>query len=344
MKAVFGKSPCGKEVYLYTLKNKNGVEIQIANYGGIVHSLKVPDVKGGFEDILLGFNDFNGYLSPENPYFNCIIGRVGNRLGNAKFTLNGKEYKLAVNDGKNHLHGGIKAFDKVVWDVKEISTDEGTGLELSYYSPDGEENYPGNLQVKVTYILTDQNEFKIKYLAETDQATPVNLTHHAYFNLCGNTKRDVLEHEVQINASKFTEVDANLIPTGTNPPVEGTAFDFRKVKNIGKDIKNAGMGYDHNFVIDGEGLRKIAEVIEPVSKRKMEVFSTSIGVQFYTGNFLNEKILGKKANGYQKHDGFCLETQYFPDSPNIPSFPSCILQPGQKFEEETIFRFSIATK
>jgi len=199
------------------------------------------------------------------------------------------------------------------------------------------------LQVKVTYILTDKNEFKIKYLAETDKATPVNLTHHAYFNFCGNKKQNVLGHLVQLNASKYTEVDAESIPVGTNPSVEGTPFDFRKTKSIGTDIKAIGLGYDHNFVVDGKGLRKVAEVVEPESKIKMDVFSTSVGVQFYTGNYLNDKIIGKKANGYQKHDGFCLETQFFPDSPNQVTFPSCILQPGQKFEEETIYQFSVVS-
>lgn len=341
MKTVFGKSQSGKEVYLYTLKNKNGVEIQITNYGGIVHSLLVPDKNGKFEDILLGFNDLDGYLSSENPYFNCLIGRFGNRLAKAHFALDGKEYHLAVNNGPNHLHGGIKGFDKVVWDAKEFNSEEGMALELNYFSPDGEEGYPGNLKVKVIYILTDKNEFKIKYQAETDKATPVNLTHHAYFNFSSDKKQNILGHLIQLNASKYTQVDEDSIPIGVNSAVEGTPFDFRKMKSIGADIAGAGLGYDHNYVLDGEGLRKVAEVVEPESKRKMEVYTTSIGVQFYTGNYLNEKILGKKANGYQKHDGFCLETQFFPDSPNQASFPSCILRPGQKFEEETIYQFSV---
>jgi aldose 1-epimerase len=339
MKEVFGQCPDGKEVFLYTLKNKNGIEIKITNFGGIVHSLKIPDKDGKFEDILLGFKDFKGYLGSENPYFNCLVGRFGNRIANAKFSLEGKEYLLAANDGPNHLHGGKKGFDKVVWNVKE--TNKSNELELSYFSPDGEEGYPGNLQVDVTYILTDKNEFIIKYLAKTDKTTPVNLTHHAYFNFSGNAKTDVLGHLVKIEASNYTEVNANLVPTGKNPPVEGTPFDFRKLKSIGHDIKNTTAGYDHNFVLNGKGLRKIAEVIEPLSKRKMEVFSTSIGVQFYTGNFLNNKILGKKEGGYKIHDGFCLETQYFPDSPNIPAFPSCLLHPGEKFEQQTIYLFSV---
>jgi aldose 1-epimerase len=341
MKEVFGVCPDGIEVYLFTLKNKNGIEIKITNFGGIVHSLKIPDKDGKFEDILLGFKDFKGYLGSENPYFNCLIGRFGNRIANAKFSLEGKEYLLAVNDGPNHLHGGKKGFDKVVWKAKEIAKSESNELELSYFSPDGEEAYPGNLQVDVTYILTDKNEFIIKYLAKTDKTTPVNLTHHAYFNFSGNAKTDVLDHLVKIDASNYTEVNANLVPTGKNPPVEGTPFDFRKMKSIGHDIKNTPAGYDHNFVLNGKGLRKIAEVIEPLSKRKMEVFTTSIGVQFYTGNFLNDKILGKKEGGYKIHDGFCLETQYFPDSPNIPSFPSCLLHPGEKFEQQTIYQFSV---
>jgi aldose 1-epimerase len=337
MKEIFGLLPDGKEVNLYTLTNKNGIEVKIANFGGLIHSIKTPDKDGNFEDILLGFKNLEGYLSAENPYFNCLIGRFGNRIANGKFSLNGKEYKLAANDDVNHLHGGLKGFDKVIWDAVEIKN----GLELSYFSADGEEGYPGNLKVKVIYLLTDDNELVIRYFAETDAATPVNLTHHAYFNLTGNTKRDVLDHQVMIDALKYTEINDKLIPTGQNPLVEGTAFDFRKFKAIGKDIKSIGLGYDHNFVLEGSGLRKIAEAIEPQSKRKMEVYTTSIGVQFYTGNFLTEKVKGKKAGGYQKHDGFCLETQFFPDSPNIPSFPSCILQPGEQFKQETIYKFSI---
>ena len=339
MKKVFGKSPDGKEVYLFTLKNKNGVEIQVTNFGGIVHSLKVPDYAGKLDDILLGFNDFEGYLSSENPYFNSIIGRFGNRIGKGRFNLDGKEYHLAINNGPNHLHGGIKGFDKVVWDAEEILTAEDTGLVLNYLSSDGEENYPGNLKVRVIYLLSENNEFIIRYYAETDQATPVNLTHHAYFNLDG--KDNVLGHQVQINASKYTSVDKDLIPTGENPDVDGTPFDFRKLKPIGLHIEAIGMGYDHNFVLDGSGLRKVAEVVEPQSKRKMEVFTTSPGMQFYTGNYLNENILGKKQGGYHKHDAFCFETQFFPDSPNKPMFPSCILRPGEKFEQETRYKFSV---
>jgi aldose 1-epimerase len=340
MEEIFGHGLINEKVYLFTLKNKNGLEIKISNYGGIVHSFLVPDKDGHFEDILLGFDDFKGYLSPENPYFGCLVGRVANRISNSKFVLDGKEYKLAKNEGENHLHGGVKSFDKVIWDVNEISDNEETGIELSYLSPDGEEGYPGNLQVKVTYILSDNNEFKIKYLAETDKDTPVNLTHHAYFNLCGNAKRNVLDHAILINASSYTEIDNNSLPTGHNLGVEGTPFDFRKMKAIGRDILSISNGYDHNFVIDGKGLKKAAEVIESQSKRKMEVFTTSLGVQFYTGNYLNPAVIGKNGKAYQKHDGFCLETQYFPDAINIPNFPSCLLIPKSKFEEETIYKFS----
>jgi aldose 1-epimerase len=341
MKEYFGKNACGNEAYLYTLRNTNGMLVKISNYGGIVHTMSIPDKDGNFDDILLGCKDFDGYLSPENPYFNCIVGRVCNRVSNAGFRLDGVFYRLAANAGPNQLHGGLKGFDKVFWDVSEFSTDNGSGLEFTYLSPDGEEGYPGNLKVKVTYLLTDANEFVITYRAETDKATPVNLTHHAYFNLLGQNKGSILDHQLKVWASAYTETDENLIPTGTICNVDHTPFDFRQMKSIGLDIEETGIGYDFNFVLDGTGMRKVAELIEPVSKRKMEVLTDSPGMQLYTGNFLNTGIKAKQNGGYQKHEGLCLETQYFPDSPNIAAFPNCILRPGKTFKHQTIYRFSI---
>jgi aldose 1-epimerase len=331
-------------VQLFTLKNSKGVEAAITNYGGIVVSLKTPDKAGNFADIVLGFDSPEGYKQ-ENPYFGAIIGRYGNRIAKGRFTLNGAEYKLATNNGENALHGGLKGFDKVLWDVVSSSD---KSLELKYVSADGEEGYPGTLTAIVRYTLTDDNELRIDYTATTDKDTVVNLTNHSYFNLAGEGSGDVLGHNVQIHASRFTPVDAGLIPTGELKPVAGTPFDFRQPHAIGERINASdeqitrGKGYDHNFVLDGEmgNLRPAARVTEPKSGRVMEVSTTEPGVQFYTGNFLDGTVKGKGGKAYPFRSGFCLETQHFPDSPNQPSFPTTTLKPGQTHNSTTVYKFS----
>ncbi len=343
-KQAFGKTGTGDQVELYTLTNSKGVAVAITNYGGIIVSLKVPDRTGKIADVVLGYDALDAYVK-QNPYFGAIVGRYGNRIGKAKFTLNGVEYKLAPNNGENSLHGGNKGFDKVLWTAKPI--DDGKGLELTYLSKDGEEGFPGNLAVTVIYSLNDENELKIDYRATTDKDTVVNLTNHSYFNLAGQGEGDVLGHQVTINADRFTPVDSGLIPTGELKPVENTPFDFRTPHAIGARINQndeqlaLGKGYDHNFVINrsSEGLVLAARVTEPVSGRVMEVLTTEPGVQFYTGNFLDGTIRGKGGKVYQQRYGFCLETQHFPDSPNKPSFPSVVLRPGQTYHSTTIYRF-----
>lgn len=340
----FGKTDTGEQVELYTLTNSKGVAAAITNYGGILVSLKVPDRAGQLADVVLGFDALDGYLKA-HPYFGAIIGRYGNRIAKARFTLNGVEYQLARNEGENSLHGGIKGFDKAVWTAKEI--DGGKGLELTYLSKDGEEGFPGNLAVTVTYSLNDENELKIDYAATTDKDTVVNLTNHSYFNLAGQGEGDVLGHVVTINADRFTPVDAKLIPTGELRPVEGTPFDFRSPRGIGERINDKdeqlvlGKGYDHNFVLNrtGEGLALAARVVEPKTGRVMEVLTTEPGMQFYTGNFLDGTITGKGGKVYRQRYGFCLETQHFPDSPNKPEFPSVVLKPGEQYRSTTIYRF-----
>ncbi len=340
-KEVLGKTD-GKQIFLYTLKNKNGMTVKITNYGGIVTSLLVPDKNGKFDDVVLGFDNLDDYLEG-HPYFGAIIGRYGNRIANGKFMLNGEEYDLAINNGNNHLHGGIKGFDKVIWNTKKMQKMDAVGLRMSYFSEDGEEGYPGNLGVVIIYSLTNKNELMIRYQATTDKATPVNLTHHSYFNLAGAGNGDILKHELMINADKYTIVNDELIPTGELINVKGTPFDFTSSKKIGKEISNVEGGYDHNFVLNnysGE-IRKVVEVFDPISGRKMEVFTSEPGVQFYTGNFLDGTEIGKNNKVYKKHYGFCLETQHFPDSPNQPDFPSTILNPGEVYSHKTIYQFSV---
>ncbi len=343
-KQSFGKTETGDQVELYTLTNSKGVAAAITNYGGILVSLKVPDRAGKLADVVLGHDELDNYKA-KSPYFGAIVGRYGNRIGKAKFTLNGIEYKLARNDGENSLHGGIKGFDKALWNAKEI--DGGKGLELTYLSKDGEEGFPGNLAVTVIYSLNDENELKIDYSATTDKDTVVNLTNHSYFNLAGQGEGDVLGHQVTINADRFTPVDAGLIPTGELKPVEGTPFDFRTPHTIGARINDKdeqlalGRGYDHNFVINrtAEGLIAAVRVSEPKTGRVMEVLTTEPGVQFYTGNFLDGTITGKGGKVYQQRYGFCFETQHFPDSPNKPGFPSVVLKPGGRYHTTTLYRF-----
>lgn len=339
----FGKLPDDKEVSKYTLTNKNGMSVSIINYGGTVVSLMAPDKTGKMEDVVLGFDSLSQYET-SSPYFGCLVGRFGNRIAKGKFSLDGKEYTLAVNNGVNHLHGGLKGFDKVLWNV-EVPADS-SSLKLSYTSPDGDEGYPGTLTMEVIYSLTDDNELKIDYMATTDKKTVVNLTHHSYFNLAG--KGDILSHELKINADKFLPVDSTLIPTGEQALVDGTPFDFKNSTVIGSRINNDdqqlkfGGGYDHCWVLNGGGLRNVATLSEKNSGRIMEVFTTEPGMQFYSGNFLDGTLKGKNGNVYGHRNGLCLETQHFPDSPNKSEFPSVVLEPGQTFKSTTVYKFSVA--
>jgi len=340
-KESFGQTPDGKQVDLYTLTNTGGIRARIISFGAILVSLEVPDRNGNLADITLGFDKLDGYLG-EHPYFGGIIGRYANRIGKAKFRLDGVEYKLAANNDENHLHGGIKGFDKKVWKFEDIGvTTEGAMVKLSYISEDGEEGYPGNLACSVIYTLTEDDELKISYEAETDKKTVVNLTNHSYFNLAGQGSGDILGHEMMINADKYTVVDEGLIPTGENRNVKGTPMDFTTPMTIGSRIAQVEGGYDHNYVLNSGGgsLTLAAKVQEPTSGRIMEIYTDQPGVQFYTGNFLDGSITGKAGKVYKKHYGFCLETQHFPDSPNKPDFPSVILQPGQKYATTTVHKF-----
>lgn len=350
------KSDFGKlgdtTVSLFTLTNANDMELSITNYGGTITKIIVPDKDGNMEDVTLGFDDLEGYTSQtyltENPFFGALIGRFGNRIGGAKFTIDGAEYKLTANNGPNQLHGGQKGFDKVVWEAEEFQTENEVGVKLRYVSKDMEEGYPGNLTVDVTYTLNNDNELKIAYEASTDKKTVVNLTNHAYFNLSGNAKRDILDHKVMINADSFTPVDQTLIPTGEIQPVKGTPFDFTEPVAVGKRINDDnpqikyGQGYDHNWVLNGEAgeMRLAATVLDSVSGRFMEVFTTEPGIQFYSGNFLNGRLTGKGVK-YDQRFGLCLETQHFPDSPNQPNFPSVELAPGETYSTQTAYKFSV---
>lgn len=345
----FGKDKNGATVQIYTLKNASGVEARITNYGATLVSLKTPDRKGSLGDIVLGFDSVDGYTqNPPPPYFGATIGRYGNRIGGAKFALDGKTYTLDKNDGANSLHGGAHGFDKVVWTAKPSSSDAGQSLTLSYLSKDGEGGYPGNLSVTVTYTLTPSNELRIHYTATTDQDTVVNLTNHSYFNLSGPGSGDILDHIVTINADRFTPVDAGLIPTGELRDVAGTPFDFRQPHAVGERINSddqqikLGRGYDHNWILNrsGSGVQFAARVADPKSGRVLEVLTDQPGLQFYTGNFLDGTFKGKGGLPYQHRGALCLETQHYPDSPNHPDFPSTELKPGQTFDSTTVFRFS----
>jgi aldose 1-epimerase len=344
---VFGTTPEGQEVQLFTLTNTNGMEVRVISYGGTIISLKAPDRNGDLGDIVLGYDNLQAYLDG-SPYFGSIIGRYGNRIGRARFELDGQTYALAANDGENHLHGGMIGFDKVVWSGETFHGDEGVGVVFSYTSPDGEEGYPGTLDVQVTYTLTNANEVRVDYLATTDQATPVNLTQHSYFNLEDAGASDILGHELVIAADAYTPVDGTLIPTGEIAPVEGTPFDFREPHSIGERIDaddpqlGFGGGYDHNWVLNGTpagGMTLAARVYEPTTGRTLEILTTEPGIQFYSGNFLDGTLTGKDGVVYQHRTGFCLETQHYPDSPNKPDFPSTILRPGEEYRTQTVFRF-----
>lgn len=340
-KAAWGSTD-GKDVALYTLTNSKGTEVKITNYGGIVTSWTVPDKAGNRSSIVVGFDSLSGYLA-KPPYFGALIGRYGNRIAKGKFTLNGTTYTLATNNGANHLHGGNKGFDKVVWDAS-IPDSSKPSLQLTYVSKDGEEGYPGNLTVTVHYTLTDDDELKIEYDATTDKATPVNLTNHSYFNLTGTTANTILDHTLQIDADNYTPVDTTLIPTGEIKPVKGTPFDFTKAEKIGARIDSVKGGYDHNFVLNKKGtsLEKVATLEEAASGRKLEVWTTEPGLQFYSGNFLDGQFTDASGKPIILHSALCLETQHFPDSPNEPKFPSTILQPGQKYHTETVYKVSVS--
>lgn len=340
----YGKTRDGAPVEIYTLSNAHGMRAEIVTYGGAVMRLTAPDRAGKFDDVVLGMDDLQGYESEPN-YFGALIGRYGNRIGRAMFTLEGKTYHLPKNDGDNTLHGGTRGFDKRVWTAKEA----GGGLELTYVSDDGEEGFPGKLTAKVVYTVTDNNELKIDYSATTDKPTVVNLTNHSYFNLSGvGAASSVLQHEVTILADRFNPVDAGLIPTGELRPVKGTPFDFTKSTAIGARIEEKdqqlqfGHGYDHNWVLNqaGPSLHKAAEVHEPKTGRVMEVWTTEPGLQFYSSNFLNGSVKGKGGVAYPYRGAFCMETQHFPDSPNKPQFPSTELKPGQTYHTTTVYRFS----
>ena len=345
-KEAFGVTKDGTPVERYTMVNSHGMEVRAMTYGGIITNLRVADKSGKFDDVVLGFDDFAGYLN-NKPYFGAIIGRYANRIAKGKFTLDGKEYTLAINNGPNSLHGGLKGFDKVVWHAEPFEKPGSLGIVFTYLSKDGEEGYPGNLNTKVTYTLTDNNELIFDYEATTDKATPVNLTQHTYFNLAGDGHGDILGHVLRMSALRFTPVDKDLIPTGELRSVDGTPLDFAQQTPIGLHINDkdeqlvlAG-GYDHNFVIDRttEGMALTARVEEPTTGRVMEVYTTEPAVQFYTGNFLDGTITGKHGHVYSKRTGFTLETQHYPDSPNHPEFPSTILRPGQTFHSRTSYKF-----
>ena len=335
----------GKPVYLFTLSNKNGITFKITNYGGIITHILVPDKNGKMGDIALGYDSLKGYLEA-TPYFGAIVGRYANRIAKGRFVLDGKSYQLAVNNGNNTLHGGIKGFDKVVWEASESSDSAGVSLILSYLSKDGEEGYPGNLSVKVTYTLSNKDEFTTLIEATTDKATPVNLCNHSYFNL-SECDTNILGHLLTINADRFTVVNDELIPTGELRPVTGTPMDFTTSHLIGQRIDQVPGappgGYDHNYVLlknsSEQGLAAILE--DPVSGRRLDILTTQPGVQFYSGNFLDGTITGKGGKKYQKHWGLCLETQHFPDSPNQTKFPNTILKPGEKYSETTVYKFGV---
>jgi aldose 1-epimerase len=337
----FGQLPNGQNVDLYVLTNAAGIKARVMTYGATLVSLEVPDREGNFADITLGCDSLEGYLSA-SPYFGSTVGRYANRISKGKFTLDGVEYTLAQNNGENHLHGGIQGFDKVIWEAEPVRMEEAVGVKFVYLSKDGEEGYPGNLTSTVAYMLTDRDELRISYELETDKATPVNLTHHSYFNLAGQGNRDILDHELMIDADKYTPVDEGLIPTGEIRNVEGTPMDFTTPHTIGERIDQVEGGYDHNFVLRGDGgtLILAARVYEPESRRVMQIRTTEPGIQFYSGNFLDGSITGKAGKVYHKHYGFCLEPQHFPDSPNKPNFPSTILRPGDRYMSLTVFKFT----
>jgi len=347
-KSAYGQLPDGRSADLYTLRNEAGMTAQITTYGGILIGLTAPDKDGHFDDVTLGFDSLASYTK-NNPFFGALVGRYGNRIAKGKFTLDGKPYTLVTNNMGNHLHGGTVGFDKVLWTATAVEGDE-PALKLTYTAKDGEEGYPGNLSVEVTYTLQKDNALKIDYQATTDKPTVVNLTNHTYFNLTGGAKRDILDHVLTINADRFVPVDATLIPTGELKSVSGTPFDFTKATRIGDRIDDStdvqikyGIGYDHCWVLTDSSntLKDIATVFEPTSGRVMTVKTTEPAVQFYTGNFLDGSVTGREGFPYKKRYALCLETEHYPDSPNQPSFPTAVLRPGQTYKTTTVYQFSV---
>ncbi len=347
-KSFYGKTKDNKKVDLYSFKNENGMQVDIINYGGIITSLKVPDKNGETEDIVLGYNKLEDYIN-ENPYFGSIIGRYGNRIAKGKFNLNGNQYTLATNNDENHLHGGDIGFDKVIWEAETKINSNSSSLILKYLSRDMEEGYPGNLYTTVTYKITNDNSVEIKYEAQTDKTTVINLTQHSYFNLSGDFNQSILNHKVKINANQFLPVNKSLIPTGNKLNVSMTPFDFRNYKEIKKDINaddlqlNYGNGYDHCWVLNDykNGYRLVASAFHEESGRLMEVYSDQPGLQFYTGNFLDGSLPQKEEGFYNFRSGFCMETQHFPNSPNQTDFPSVTLNPNEKYNSKTTYKFKI---
>ena len=339
-KEVFGKTSEGMEVNLYKLINVNSMCARIINYGAILVSLEVPGRNGVCTDIILGYDNLEQYIADNSTYFGATVGRYAGHIVGGRFTLDGTEYTLAKNDGSNHLHGGNRGFNKVIWSAQEIKSPGETGVKLTYLSKDGEEGYPGNLNVTVKYTLTDNNELQISYKAETDKPTPVSLTHHSYFNLAGHNCGDILSHELMIDADYFNPANPDLAPTGEIKSVKDTPMDFTQPLTIGSRIGDVPGGYDHNYVLNdtSTSLTLAAIVKEPMTGRKMEVYTTEPALQLYTGNFLDGKIKGKEGAIYKKHDALCLETQQFPDAPNKPQFPPAIIKPGQKYIQKTVYK------
>lgn len=335
---VFGQMPDTREASCFTAINSGGLILKVSDYGGIIQSIQVPDRQGRLADVVLGFDNLKGYLQ-DHPYIGTLVGRYANRIAKGTFTLGGTEYTLARNNGPNHLHGGLMGFDKVLWDASEFADSKGAGVTLTYLSHDMEEGYPGNLRVQVTFTLDEDNQVCIDYKATTDQPTPLNLTHHAYFNLGGGSS-PVYDHELMINSDRYLVTDQDLIPTGEIRSVEGNPLDFRKPKQIGKDIEEVEGGFDHCYVLEGKGTEPefAARVHHTGSGRTMEVYTTEPGMQFYSSNFL-EGITGKGGQAYGKHQALCLETQHYPDSPNHPEFPETVLKPGMTYSQRTIYKF-----
>src|SRR4051812_38510927 len=347
--APFGRMPDGKAVEVYTLTNVRGMEVRAITYGAIIQAIRVPDRDGRLDDITLGYDSLPGYLTA-SPYFGAVVGRYANRIARGQFTLGGQTYRLAANNGPNHLHGGLKGFDKVVWEAKSFQRGDTVGVEFQHTSPDGDEGYPGTLHVSVTYTLTPSNQLEVEYRAKADQATPVNLSQHSYFNLAGEGSGDILGHILEVDADRYTPVDSTLIPTGELASVRNTPFDFRTPMAIGARINQPdpqlkyGKGYDHNFVLNrsGSGAVHAARVEEPKTGRTLDISTTEPGLQFYSGNFLDGTITGKAGHVYAHRSALVLETQHFPDSPNHPNFPSTILRPGKEYRSRTVFAFGVA--
>jgi aldose 1-epimerase len=345
--APFGRMPDGTAVEVYTLRNARGMEVRAITYGAIIQAIRVPDQSGHLGDVTLGYDSLSGYLTA-SPYFGAVVGRYANRIARGQFTLVGRTYRLAINNGPNHLHGGLKGFDKVVWRARSFQRGDSAGVKFEHTSPDGDEGYPGTLRASVSYTLTPDNELIVDYSGTSDRLTPLNLSQHSYFNLAGEGSGDILGHLLTIDADRYTPVDSTLIPTGELASVENTPFDFRKPTAIGARIGEQnqqleyGKGYDHNFVLNrGLGLKHAVRVLEPRTGRTLDIFTTEPGLQFYSGNFLDGTITGKAGHVYQHRSAIVLETQHFPDSPNHPNFPSTILRPGQEYRSRTLFVFGV---